>query len=97
MVASHSSFPVGSEQDVTKPAPYIEDKVVEPVTVSLEIVVVAKEEVPVAVRLATDVEASTELPVTVSELALVTFRLVVPVAVRLVVDRFDVLALFRLD
>ena len=80
VVASHSSFPAGSEQEVISPAPYIEDKVVDPVTVSL----------------VTDVEASTELPVTVSELALVVDRLVVPVAVRLPVVRFDVEALLRL-
>ena len=68
------------EQVLTSPAPYIEDKVVDPVTVSLD----------------ADVEASTEFPVTFSELALVVDRLVVPVAVRLPVVRFDVEALLRL-
>ena len=108
VVASHSSFPAGSEQDVTSPAPYIEDRVVDPVTVSLDIVVVASEEVPVTdsdpamfafpvtPRLEEVALAKVVFPVTFSELALVVDRLVVPVAVRLPVVRFDVLALDRL-
>ena len=74
----------------------------------LEIVVVARDEVPVTdsepptlappvtPRLDEVALASTVLPVTFNEEALVVLRLVVPVAVRLVVLRLDVLAFARL-